>query len=382
MNLRYKPGRHLKFNMHGAFGYGTFNWLKVLYKNRFRIDLAEIPKVLWITSSILSTNVFRLYEKIRYKKAIQKVQIKEPVFILGYPRSGTTFLHYLISKDEQFGYCATYQVLMPNVFLTMGGFLEKFLRGVLPKTRLMDNLKMGTKLPKEEEFAMSAISDASMINGFYFPKNIMRYFQRYVLFEKEKKNEEEWKKKYLYFLKKVALKEGNKRLLLKSPFNTGRIKQLLEIFPDAKFIHIHRNPYEVYYSNEKLYEKVLPAFSFHEAGNSEIEKFILDSYRLTYQKYQKEISLIPKGNIAVISYEELVTDPMASLQRVYMEAGLTDFKKASASIEQELSTYKNYQTNFYVMDEEVNQKVYDEWKYFFKEFGYEQKDNINQLQAV
>jgi hypothetical protein len=382
MNLRYKPYRHLKLNMHGTFGYGIINWLTVLNNNKFKIELTAIPKVLWITLSILSTNVFRIYEDIRYTKAIKKVTIKNPVFIIGYPRSGTTFLHYLLSKDPQFSYCATYQVLMPNIFLTLGKFLEKFLKVFLPKTRLIDNLKMGTLLPKEEEFAMAAISDASIINGFYFPENINQYFRRYVLFEESEKYENEWKKKILFFLQKVNLKQQNKRLLVKSPFNTGRIKQILEIFPDAKFIHIHRNPYEVYYSNEKLYETLLPLLSFHKIENKTMEKFILDSYRLTYEKYLDELSLVEQGRISTISYENLVKDPMPTLKKVYRELGLNNFAEASPQIEFELSSYKNYRTNTHLMEDEVKRKIYKEWEIFFKVYGYQPKSNVTQLKAV
>jgi hypothetical protein len=368
--------------MHGTFGYGIINWLKVLYNNKFRIDLMAIPKVLWITLSILSTNVFRIYEDLRYTKAIHKVVIKEPVFIIGYPRSGTTFLHYLLSKDQQFSYCATYQVLMPNIFLTLGKFLEKFLKNFLPKTRLIDNLKMGTLLPKEEEFAMAAISDASIINGFYFPENINQYFRRYVLFKEGEKYENEWKKKILFFLKKVNLRQQNKRLLIKSPFNTGRIKQILEIFPDAKFIHIHRNPYEVYYSNEKLYETLLPLLSFHKIENKTMEKFILESYKLTYEKYLEELSLIEDGRLTTISYEDLVKAPMPTLKKVYKELGLNNFAEASPQIEFELSTYRNYRTNTHLMENEVKKKIYKEWEVFFKVYGYQPKVTVNQLKAV
>jgi hypothetical protein len=382
MNLRYKSGRYFKFNMHGTFGYNTLNWFGVLYKNKFNIDFLAIPKILWITVSILSTNVFRIYESIRYNKAIKKVVIKEPIFILGYPRSGTTFLHYLLSKDPQFSYCATYQVLMPNLFLSMGNFLEKFLQRLLPKTRLIDNVKMGSMLPKEEEFAMSAISDASMVNGFYFPKNIMKYFYRYVLFSDNEKYEYEWKKKYLFFLKKISLKQPNQRLILKSPFNTGRIKQLLELFPDAKFIHIHRDPYEVYYSNEKLYEVLLSTFSFHKTEEEKIKKFILDSYKFTYTKFFDELSLIMEGNITTVSYENMLINPLKVLNNVYNELDLDNFENARRSIELELISNRNYKTNTHVMDEEVKLKIAREWSCFFNKFGYVPKEIINHLKAV
>ena len=382
MNLRYKSGRHLKFNMHGTFGYGTLNWFRVLYKNKFKVELSAVPKVLWITISILSTNVFRIYEDFRFNRAVRKVKIKEPIFILGYPRSGTTFLHYLMVKDPQFSYCATYQVLMPNLFLTMGNFLEKFLRKLLPETRLIDNVRMDSALPKEEEFAMSAISDASMVNGFYFPKNIMKYFRRYVLFSEDEKYEYEWKKKYLFFLKKVALKNPDKRLILKSPFNTGRIKEILQLFPDAKFIHIHRNPYEVYYSNEKLYEVMMPTFSLHKIEEEKMEKFILDSYKLTYSKFFDELPLIPANNITTVAYEQMLVNPMMVLNKIYDDLNLENFEEARRSIESELVAGKNYKAHIHVMNPETKAEIYKEWEYFFNKFGYIQKESISHLKAV
>jgi hypothetical protein len=383
MNLRYKAGRHLKFNRHVTFGYGLVNWLKLLYQNKFKIDVTAIPKVVWITLGILSTHIFRIYEHIRYAKEINKVVVKDPIFIVGYPRSGTTFLHYLLTRDTQFCYCATYQVLMPNIFLSLGKSIEKILGFFLPKTRLIDNLKMGVLLPKEEEFAMAAISDASMINGFYFPENINTYFRRYVLFQEDEKYEKEWKEKLLFFLKKVSLRQQNKRLIIKSPFNTGRIKQILELFPDAKFIHIHRNPYEVYYSNEKLYETLLPIFSFHKIENNKIENFIIDSYKQSYQKYLKEISLIMPGNLTTISYQDFIGSPLNTLQKVYKDLKLDNFKDASPEIEFELRSYKNYQTNKHLMEEETKRKIYKEWFFFFETFGYSfDNKSFSQLKAV
>ena len=40
----------------------------------------------------------------------------------------------------------------------------------------------------------------------------------------------------------------NSRLLIKSPVHTGRVKLLLDLFPNAQFIYIHRNPYQVFKS--------------------------------------------------------------------------------------------------------------------------------------
>ena len=74
-------------------------------------------------------------------------------------------------------------------------------------------------------------------------------------------------------------------MLLKSPANTGRVKEILELYPDACFIHIHRDPYAVYQSNEKLYEKILPLLGFQKTDNESIKNYILYSYEKMYKKF-------------------------------------------------------------------------------------------------
>jgi hypothetical protein len=373
MNIRYDYTRYLKLNMHGSFGYGLRTWLRTLYRNGFRIELLMLPKILWITTSILSMGVFRIYERVRYNARIRRVEVKDPVFIVGYSRSGTTYLHYLLSKDPALNYCATYQVLMPHIFLSMGLFLQAFFKKVLPSKRLMDNMKMGAGLPKEEEFAMAALSEASIVNGYYFPKNIMRYFKRYVLFDQGEKYKKEWQTNFLFYLKKVSYRTPEKTLLIKSPLNTGRIQEILELFPNARFIHIHRNPYEVYYSNEKLYESILPALAFHKVSDAEIERFILDSYRYTYQKYLRELSLIPAGNLTTLSYHELLKEPAVVLENVYQQLKLDSFDTAWPYISAELHAHRNYQPNKHSISDATDEKVFEAWKDIFASLGYAEK---------
>ena len=77
-----------------------------------------------------------------------------------------------------------------------------------------------------------------------------------------------------FFVKKLNYKHAGKRILLKSPSNTGRVKEILDLYPDACFIHIHRDPFEVYQSNEKLYEKILPLLGFQKVENKFTLRFL------------------------------------------------------------------------------------------------------------
>src|SRR5262245_21630537 len=78
----------------------------------------------------------------RYDAEIARIAVPDdPLFIVGHWRSGTTFLHYLLSLDrESFRYPTTYQCLFPTIFLTLGegSWLYRALSARLPPTRPMD----------------------------------------------------------------------------------------------------------------------------------------------------------------------------------------------------------------------------------------------------
>ena len=59
-------------------------------------------------------------------------------------------------------------------------------------------------------------------------------------------------------LKKATLAHGGKPIVLKNPPNTVRIRQILKLFPGAKFVFIKRNPYHVYASMMRMMTKEIP----------------------------------------------------------------------------------------------------------------------------
>jgi len=337
--------------------------------NNFDIDLRFLPKIFFITMNILSSAPLRIYERMKYDKKLKDVKVKQPLFILGYYRSGTTFLHYLLSKDPRFAYCATYEVMLPHIFLSSGNFSKKLMVAALPENRPMDNLKMGAELPKEEEFALASIGMESLVAGYFFPKRLQEYFDKYVLFN-DKKAEENWKRNLDYFLKKVSYKYDGKPLVIKSPANTGRIKQILELYPDAKFIHIHRNPYQVYLSNERLYEKILPMLAFHKVDNKTVEDFIFNSYTATYRNYFEQKSLIKSGNLFEFSYDDFTASPVENLRNAYKHLGYEGFNETEELFNRELTNYKNYETNKFNLSPELKNEIYQRWKFAFDQLEY------------
>jgi len=101
--------------------------------------------------------------------------------------------------------------------------------------------------PQEEEFAMAETSGYSFYHQWSFPRKGRELFEKYALFRNVPDDEvDQWKNLYVSILKKAAYSHRGKRLIVKNPANSARIKILLELFPHARFIHIYRNPYIVF----------------------------------------------------------------------------------------------------------------------------------------
>lgn len=359
-----------RFSAHILSGSTFRNIRNLLADNNFKVAPKFVPRLLLTLPMVFLSIPFIVLERLLYNQKIKKTSIKAPVFILGYPRSGTTFLMYLMSKDPQFAFCRMYECMGPNVMFTFGGVLRYIAGKVLPSKRPMDNLELGADLPKEEEFALGSMGLESMANAIYFPKQFSNYFDRFVLFKDDPKERINFSNNLIRLFKKLTLKNNNKQLLLKSPFNTGRVKLLLELFPDAKFIHIHRHPFSVFSSNEKLYESVIPQVSFQEIENSEMENHIFYTYKETMKQYFEDRKLLTKENLYEMRYDDFVARPLEHLKELYSKLNIPNFNNAQSFFTDELKNYKNYRTNLHNDDELKKAKVFDEWQFAYDVLGY------------
>jgi hypothetical protein len=349
------------------------NWVKLLWQNRDKpIYIKSLPKFLYITFVIILLTPVRLIEKLLFDIRVKKTKIdKDPIFILGHWRSGTTYLVNMLSQDEQFGVTNAIHCFSPNMFLVAYKVLEKVLKQILPKHRHMDSMPLDTVSSQEEEFAIANMSTLSNYHLVPFPMNRNKY-KKYAYFRNMSEEEiTEWKEKYLYLIKKVTFQQKGKRLLLKSPTNTGRIKQLLELFPNARFIHICRNPYKVYVSTKRLYDKFFPVFELQERiPEEESEETQFEIYENMYKKYFQERDLIPKGHLIEVRYEDVIKDPLGNIEKMYTQLGLDGFEKAKPAIERYIESVKNYKPNKYKIDPRLKRKISQRFDFTFKKFGY------------
>ena len=374
MNKTNKKG----FLLPPAVGY-SFKVLFFLFI-RYRVSLKYFPRLILTLLINLINFPFRWYEKVFTDKRFEAVEIKnDPVFIIGHWRSGTTHLHNILCQDPQMAYTSTYQSVFPDtLFNKAGRFLfEGFARLLIPGTRKGDNVTLGMELPQEEEFALGAKTPLCFYYFWMFPKKIKQFYQKCIRFEHADKGLlESWEQDYQLLIKKALKNTGGERFLSKNPPNTGRVEQLLKLFPKARFIHIYRNPIEVYLSTHNFFHKMLPHLQLQKIDDSDLDHHIFELYKTMMQDYSAQKALIPKGHLIEISFDELETDPLSCIQKVYQTISLPGYEEAKGPIIKYIKKMKSYKKNRHVMTAGLMAKINDEWGFAMEQWRYKVPDHI------
>ena len=363
-----------KFDPQGFFcmwhGSSFGNWVKLL-ASRPPLHWSRLHKILSVTALSVLNSGSNLCESAIYGRKIARQTIDHPpVFILGHWRSGTTLLHNLMTLDPQFTFPNLYEVLFPANFLLTERVVTSLTSRLIPKTRPMDNVEAGFHMPQEDEVALVLLSGLSPYLMLAHPNNPAKYERFFELNDLPKGELDRWKERFLYFMKKLTIKH-NKPIVFKSPTHTFRIPVLLEMFPDAKFVYIYRDPYAVYNSSMHLRRTL-----FAENGLSKIkmdegmQEDALQLYTHCMDAYERGRNLIPAGNLHEMRFEDLEVDPLGEMRRVYQGLSLDGWSNLEPAIQKQLPELTRYRKNSFNMDVNLMRKVYRRWKASFERYGY------------
>lgn len=356
--------------MDSIVGITKEDWKTLLKQNHYSVSPGHILKALIISIMSRRNSKDKKREDTEFGADIENTKIeKEPLFILGHWRSGTTFLQNILVNDEQFVSPNLFECRYPHTFLVRRKMFEYKLKRQKEETRITDNVKLSLDSPGEEEFAVGIMSLSTPLLSWLFPKN-RDYYERFLTFEEASAELERWKYWFVHYLKKLTFKY-KKQLLLKSPVNTARVKHILEIFPDAKFVHVHRDPYAVFRSSKKMFHTAFTTSAIQKNGFCADDDYVIDHYNRMHDAYFKDISAIPEGNFIDLAFEDLERNPFEEIKKIYGALNLAGFEKAEQAIKQYLESIKNYNKNTYKeMDENLHDKIQSNWKRSFEVWDY------------
>ena len=218
---------------------------------------------------------------------------------------------------------------------------------------------------------MAVLYPWSFFHCLHFPKNAEEQYLKSIHFQgmsAEEKNQ--WKTAYLHFIKMVMFANKGKQLLSKNPPNTARITTLLELFPEAKFIHIYRSPYLVYLSTKKMRRNVLDKLALQNASQEDIEHQVIQNYIRLLNSYFDQKEQIPNDNLVEIKYEDLISDPLGQVKHIYSTLKIPGFKYAEPEMRTYLDNQSEYKTNVYAIDDEIIHHVDENWKFTVERWKY------------
>lgn len=266
----------------------------------------------------------------------EDMDVGAPIYIVAAPRSGTTFLHRLMSLDPAFTTFTLYQTIFPSItaseladrVMSSGGLVARLVRAF--ESSVDQNFDgwegvHDTGLASDEEdealWALGMATPAVLLL-LPFPEKFqhLRYADRLP---------EEMKRglvaNYERALKARRFRHPGKTLLMKNVLLPSRYELVMRAAPKSRFVHIVRHPYEVVASSLSLFTlpwtQLAPELYGPTETTRDFADLMIEYYRFFYDREREAEA---KGDPSMISmrYTDLVTNPLGEVARVYERFGL------------------------------------------------------------
>lgn len=350
------------------------HWLALLRENG-RPSSELWPKVLRLTVQSAFNELMFWEEERHLASAISKEQPADPIILTGFPRSGTTFLHQLLCQNQELGYPTTLQVSNPHTFFFLEGKLPgwparlgrklyghwiRFCWRGLQRDwkREVDSVRESLASPSEDEYAMLMMRRSPMLGLTMFRQLEGCYADRYTTLSNPVYRTF-WQQAWHRYLQRLSLYWGGRPLVCKSHFHQARISAILELFPRARFVYIHRHPEAVFSSWCHLMSLLRP--DLPRSAQSGL-------FCLLYQRhvgaYLEQRTLLEESQLFEVGYDQLVADPSGTIERLS--------QRFSLPLSCDGLFEKGYRTNRYPpLERNEQDQISRSLATFYEAFGYD-----------
>jgi hypothetical protein len=278
----------------------------------------------------------RLYLELDWKldPTIMLRRIPKPVFITGLPRTGTTLLHGLLAQDtEIFAAPLTWEVIYPS---GAQGEERRRIRRTEGQLKWFDLLVPGLKtihpvaaeLPQE---CVAIMSHCFMSEEFDTMFDLPEY-ESWV----EEQDHREIYAFHKRFLQHLRPRTSERRFVLKAPAHLRSVEAILEVYPDAHFVHTHRHPAQVLPSLSNLVVTLKGAFSYN-INPFRVGPSVVDYCLRNLRKFFSSMERLPTNVCTDIAYLDLVRNPIGVVRQIYARLGEHLTPEAEAKMERFLA---------------------------------------------
>src|SRR5881396_1278822 len=249
---------------------------------------------------------------------IARQEIREPLFIVGLPRSGTTFLHTLLAADPEHRVPLTWEVMTPSP--PTGDNERQRIRRATQSCNCLNWLAptfrhvhpLGAELPQECVSLMTPTFLSDQFDTMYYVPSYRAWFFRQDLLPA-----------YEYhhcFLQHLQFRQSARRWVLKAPTHMFALPTLLSVYPDALFVQTHRAPLDAMASVSSLITILRRVFS------DAVDPFMICREAIHYwsetlDRFLQERDQLPEHRICDVKYIDIRRDPIAAVRLIYEHFG-------------------------------------------------------------
>ena len=329
------------------------------------------PAAAGMVGSALGRLPFRLGERAWVALARRGRDVETPpLFILGHWRSGTTHLTNVLAEGG-FGFVDPIAAGLPWEFLTLGRWLRPLLVRMLPEGRFIDQVEVGPNSPQEDEAGLANLVPLSYFHAIYFPRRFESWFARGLFLDGASAREvARWERRFRLYLWKLACRRPDRPLLVKNPVYTARVAQLMRLYPEARYLHIVRNPHEVFASTRAFLGKMFEALALQPWDHVAIEEVVLATYARMMDRIIADSARIPAGRFLEVRFETLETEPLRELERIHESLALSGFAAARPAYRAYLDRIQRYERAKRSFPERDLALVERHWGRFLEHWGY------------
>ncbi len=267
---------------------------------------------------------------------LKKVEVREPIFMVGHARSGTTLTHRLLSKDSgRFSSFMLYELYFPSliqkkVIRAIARFDEEKMGGLLlGQVRAWEEWRYG-KMRHMHDMGLTEYEEDdivlywSMAAGFWITKMpYMGDLDFYAMNDWTASKRRRYNDFYRECIRRQLYLNGPDKIhLSKNPMYSGRVASLIEAFPDARIVVNVRNPYETIPSLLSIMRAGWKQLGWDDEKQAETLKILANQSWHTYLHPIETLDASPQTRGAIVDYRDLTSDPAATIERVYRDLAL------------------------------------------------------------
>lgn len=299
---------------------------------------------------------FAWLQSLLWGRALSRLELPDdPVIVIGHWRSGTTYLHQLMSADPGAATARNVLTVAPQAALVLKPLIGRVLGRVMTATRPIDAVPWSACDPQEDEIGLARLTVDSHMAGVAFPQDYLRHFHRCTL-----STTRHFQQQLLHFTRITWAHdgEGKRHLLIKNPAHSARVPLLLDLFPRARFVLMKREPADAVRSLTLVKQKLADLVGLQPAPDQhrQVEETAM-AHRLLLEAFESARPMIPAGQLVEVEFDDLTSSPLAAVERIYRELSIDGWNQARDAIKARAERARTYSPDKVMLEPQAERRL-------------------------